>query len=193
MNTSTTIHLVRHGATPWSRTRQHTGRTDVPLTDEGRAQAAGLRTLLAGLDPIQVRSSPLRRALETAELAGFGDVVRLDDRLVEWDYGTAEGRTTADLRTSVPGWSVWTHPIDGGEQLEDVAARADAVIADVDELGGPVLVFAHAHLLRILAARWCGWPPAGGAHLVLDPASVSVLGYERETRCLVRWNLPAPS
>ena len=187
-NSGTTVYLVRHGATSWSQTRRHTGRTDLPLTDEGRAEAAELRARLAGLDPIEVRSSPLTRARETAELAGFGAVVHIDERLVEWDYGTAEGRTTADIRQSIPGWSVWTHHIDGGEQLEDVAARADAVIADVDELGGPVLIFAHAHLMRILAARWCGLAPEAGAHFVLDPASTSVLGYERETRCVLRWN-----
>lgn len=188
-NRPNAIHLVRHGETAWSRDRRHTGRTDLPLTDEGRCQARALRPRLAGLEPTRVLSSPLARATETAALAGFGDRVHLDDRLVEWDYGTAEGRTTADLRRDIPGWSVWTHPIEGGEQLDEVAGRADAVVADLLTGEGDVLVFGHAHLLRILAARSCGLPAGAGANLTLDPASVSTLGWERETRCLRRWNL----
>lgn len=182
--------LIRHGETEWSATRRHTGRTDVPLTDLGREQAAGLRDLLGGLRPDRVLTSPLSRARDTCELAGFGARAEVDERLLEWDYGHAEGRTTAELRTEEPGWSVWTHPIEGGESLAEVAARTDAVVADLAAAGDQTwFVFAHAHLLRILAARWCGWPADGGSHLVLDPAAVGVLGHEREVRVLERWNV----
>src|SRR4051812_46135008 len=189
--------LIRHGETEWSATRRHTGRTDVPLNDAGRAQAASLVGLLQGIDAAQVLTSPLSRARETCELAGFGAVAQVDDRLVEWDYGDAEGRTTAEIRQTDPGWSVWTHGAAGAETLDDMAARADAVLAAVagaHDLADPavsVLLFAHAHLLRILAARWCQEPAILGSHLLLEPASVSVLAYERETPCIDRWNRTA--
>lgn len=182
------IHLVRHGETEWSRTRRHTGRTDIPLTDEGRRQAAGLQPVLEGLAATTVLSSPLQRARQTAALTGHGTGVLIDDRLREWDYGSAEGRTTEELRKDTPGWSVWTHPIEGGEQLAEVARRVDDLIGDLAALTGEVLVFGHAHLFRILAARWCGFPADAGARFVLDPASVSTLGQERSTRCVIRWN-----
>lgn len=184
------IILIRHGETAWSAERRHTGRTDVPLTPEGRTQAAALRPALAHLAPDRVLTSPLSRARDTCELAGLGAHAVVDDRLLEWDYGTAEGRTTAELRTEVPGWSVWTHPVEGGETLAAVAERADALIADLRTAGTETWVLvAHAHLLRILGARWCGWPADGGAALVLDPGSTSVLGHERETPVIERWNL----
>lgn len=189
------IYLIRHGATEWSVTRRHTGRTDMPLTAEGRAQASALGPVLAPLHPDRVLTSPLSRARETCELAGFGSLAVDDDRLLEWDYGDAEGRTTAEIREEQPGWSVWTHPTAGAERIDEVAARVDEVIA---ELRGPdpdvvTFVFAHAHLLRILGARWCGQPAAVGQNLVLDPASVSVLGNEREAPCIERWNVvPEP-
>lgn len=186
------IVLVRHGATEWSATRRHTGRTDIPLTDEGRAQAASLAPLLAGLRPDRVVTSPLSRARETCSLAGFGDQAEIDDRLVEWDYGAAEGRTTEEIRTEVdPLWSVWTHPIQDAETLAEVGARVDGVIADLCD--GPadqrILLFAHAHLLRIFGARWCGLHALAGQNLVLDPASISILGRERETPVIERWNV----
>ncbi|MEZ5407517.1 MAG: histidine phosphatase family protein [Acidimicrobiales bacterium] len=182
------IHLVRHGETEWSRSRRHTGRTDIPLTEAGRRQAAELRPVLDRLAPDTVLSSPLRRARETATLTGHGSAAVIDDRLREWDYGSAEGRTTAELRQTEPGWSVWTHPIDGGEQLADVSKRVDDLVEDLAALPGVIVVFGHAHLFRILAARWCGLPPEAGARFVLDPASLSTLGYERTTRCVIRWN-----
>lgn len=188
------IVLVRHGATEWSTARRHTGRTDIPLTKAGRAQAAALRPLLAALRPDRVVTSPLARARETCELAGFGDRAEIDGRLLEWDYGEAEGRTTAEIREELdPRWSVWTHPIAGAETLTSVADRVDGVIADLRALGedSVALVFAHAHLLRILGARWCGLDASAGQNLVLDPASTSVLGYERETPCIERWNVVA--
>jgi probable phosphoglycerate mutase len=183
------IYLVRHGETEWSQARRHTGRTDVPLTPEGRAQAANLAAALHDLRPQRVLSSPLGRALETCRLAGFGDQVELDERLVEWDYGFAEGRTTADIRAEQPGWSVWTHELVGGESLDAVGQRADRVLGDLGEPAQVSVLFAHAHFFRILGARWCGLPAVAGRHLVLDTASVSVLGHERETPCLERWNL----
>jgi probable phosphoglycerate mutase len=185
------IVLVRHGATEWSTSRRHTGRTDIPLTDEGRAQAAALAPVLADLAPHRVLTSPLARARETCELAGFGDRAEPDDRLLEWDYGDAEGRTTAEIREVEPGWSVWTHPIAGAEALEAVGERVDGVIAELQAMGDDtvVAVFAHAHLLRILGARWCGLPAGTGQHLVLDPASISILGYERESPVIERWNV----
>lgn len=186
------IHLVRHGETEWSRTRRHTGRTDLPLTHEGRQQAAGLRPILDRLTPETVLSSPLQRARQTAELTGHdARRLRIDDRLREWDYGTAEGRTTQEMQQTDPGWSVWTHPIEAGEQLADVARRVDSLIRDLEVGPGDVLLFGHAHLFRILAARWCGLPPEDGARFALDTASVSTLGHERSTRCVIRWNLGA--
>jgi broad specificity phosphatase PhoE len=189
------IVLVRHGATEWSTARRHTGRTDIPLTDEGRAQALALAPVLADLAPDRVLTSPLVRARETCELAGLGALAEPDDRLLEWDYGEAEGRTTSEIRETEPGWSVWTHPTAGAEPLDAVAARVDEIIADLQEMGdgAVVAVFAHAHLLRILGARWCGLPATAGQRLVLDPASVSVLGHEREAPVIERWNVvPRP-
>jgi broad specificity phosphatase PhoE len=183
--------LIRHGETEWSATRRHTGNTDVELTERGRAQARALQPLLATIEPAAVVTSPRRRAMETCRLAGFADRARVDDRLVEWDYGDAEGRTTAEMREEIPGWSVWTHPLPGGETIDAVADRVDALLADLapadDETD--VLLFGHAHLFRILAARWIGLPPSHGQHLVLDPGTVSRLGHERETPCIDRWNV----
>ena len=183
-----TVYLVRHGETEWSRTRRHTSTTDLGLTEHGVTQARALSEVLAGLEPELVLTSPRSRALETCRLAGFAATVTIDERLAEWDYGDAEGRTTADIRIDNPGWSVWTHPLPGGESLDHVGARIDGLVADLRVVDGPVLLFGHAHLLRILAARWCGLSPGAGRHLVLDPASVSVLGYERETSAILRWN-----
>jgi probable phosphoglycerate mutase len=185
------VHLVRHGETEWSRSRRHTGRTDIPLTARGRVQAGLLAGALADLHPDRVLTSPLGRARETCELAGFGSVAEVDERLAEWDYGFAEGQTTEELRVDQPGWSVWTHPIEGGESLAEVGARATALCDDLTDPGATYLVFAHAHLLRILGARWCGLAAAAGRHLVLDPASLSTLSYEREARVIERWNVRA--
>jgi probable phosphoglycerate mutase len=183
------IHLIRHGATEWSTLRRHTGLTDIPLTDEGCDQARALAPAMAGLRPDRVLTSPLSRARETCSLAGFGARAEVDDRLVEWGYGAAEGRTTAEIREEQPDWSVWTHPTEGAESLDQVAARADAVIDELRDPDQVTLVFAHAHLLRIFAARWCRLPAVTGQNLVLDPASTSVLGYEREVPCIERWNV----
>jgi broad specificity phosphatase PhoE len=183
--------LVRHGETAWSMSGQHTGLTDVALTDAGRAQARGLRRKLGNRSFAFVLSSPMSRALDTARLAGFAARVEVDPDLHEWNYGTYEGLTTAEIRESVPGWSVWTHPIPGGETADEVAARVDRVIARVRAASGNAALFAHGHVLRVLTARWLGLPPTVGRMLALGTATVSVLGWERETAVLERWNAPA--
>ena len=180
------VWLVRHGTTEWSVNGRHTGRTDIPLTSAGEAAAAALRPVLAGHAFALVLSSPLRRARHTAELAGFHPQV--DDDLQEWDYGAYEGRTTADIRVDRPGWTIWDDGAPAGESAQDVATRADRVIARVRAVEGDCLLFAHGHLLRILGARWIDAPPTAGQHLLLSTAAVSVLGYERETPALARWN-----
>ncbi|GAA1838503.1 acid phosphatase [Pseudonocardia alni subsp. carboxydivorans] len=178
------ILLLRHGETEWSRTGKHTGRTDVPLTDEGRAAARRVRDALAlvrhDAPPARVLCSPRTRAGDTAELAGLR-VDAVDDRLVEWDYGDNEGWTTPQIRESLPGWTIWDGPWPGGETPSDVAARADAVLADARALlgGGDVVLVGHGHFSRVLTARWIGLPASGGVHFRMDPAGVSVLGFER--------------
>ncbi len=182
--------LVRHGETAWSKSGQHTGRTDVPLTDAGRAQGRRLRRKFERRRFALVLSSPMSRALETARLAGFGDVVEIDPDLHEWDYGRYEGMTTSEIRKAAPGWSVWTHPIPGGETADEVAARVDRVIARVRAAPGDAALFAHGHFLRALAARWLGLPATEGRLFALSTATVSILGWERETPVVERWNEP---
>jgi broad specificity phosphatase PhoE len=189
------VYLVRHGKTDWSIDRRHTGRTDVALTADGRRRATALAPKLAGIDGIDdavVLTSPLQRARETCALAGLGARAEVCDDLMEWDYGEFDGLRTADLRAAEPDWSIWTTTITKGESPADVAARADRVIARIDGAEQEMFVlFAHAHLLRILAARWCGLPPDAGRHLTLLPASISMLGYEREVRVIDHWNTAA--
>jgi broad specificity phosphatase PhoE len=179
--------LVRHGETAWTISGQHTGHMDIPLTAEGRRQARRLRARLRGQPFALVLTSPLVRAAETARLAGFPEA-EPDDDLREWDYGAYEGRTTADIRLEHPGWSLWDDGVPDGESDAQVAARADRVVARVRAADGDALVFAHGHLLRVLAARWLDLPPADGRLFDLDTAAVSVLGYEREQPVIVRWN-----
>jgi broad specificity phosphatase PhoE len=181
------IFLIRHGETEWSRAGRHTGRTDLPLTDAGRSAAEWLGKALGGRQ-LDVWTSPLERARETSRIAGFPDA-RIEEDLREWDYGIYEGRTTLDIRKETPGWSVWLSPIVNGESLDEVAERAKRVIHRVTESAtGDVAVFAHGHILRILAACWIGMPPLAGRLLALDTATISVLGYERQTRVIRRWN-----
>jgi len=189
---TTRLFLVRHGQTKWSRTGQHTGKTDLPLEPEGRAQAVAVGSLLAGQEFALVLTSPLARATETCRLAGFGDRAELTDDLMEWDYGEYEGLTTADIQEGRPGWILWNDGAPGGEMPSDVGRRADRVIDQVRAAVGDTLCFAHGHLLRVLAARWLGLPPAAGRLLVLDPGSLSVLGWERDAPVLVRWNEQVP-
>ena len=185
------ILVVRHGETEWSRGGRHTGRTDVPLTPLGEQRAAALAPALRAWRPELVLCSPLQRARRTAELAGLSP--QDDPDLLEWDYGAYEGLTTAEIRESVgdPDWSVWTTTDGLGESAADVAVRAERVLTRCRPLlhaGQDVVLVAHAHLLRILTATWLRMPPVGGASLVLDPAGTGVLGYERETPALLRWN-----
>ena len=180
--------LVRHGETEWARLGRHTGRTDIPLTDLGRQQATAVAAKLVGHRFGLVLSSPLSRALDTARLAGYPKTVQTTDDLLEWDYGADEGRTTAEIRVDRPGWSIWNDGPDGGESIEDVGARVDRVIARVRGQSGDALLFAHAHVLRILTARWIDQAPTLGRALVLSTATVSVLGWEREQPVIERWN-----
>jgi probable phosphoglycerate mutase len=182
------IVLVRHGETAWATAGRHTGRTDVPLTDGGRSQAAALAPRLARLAFDVVLTSPRVRARETCRLAGFGAVAEVSDDLVEWDYGAYEGRTTAEIRADAPGWSLWRDGVPDGETAEQVGRRADRVVARLLQVDGNALVFSHAHLLRVLAARWLDLAPDAGRLFALAPASVSVLGWEREQPVLRGWN-----
>jgi broad specificity phosphatase PhoE len=182
--------LVRHGETEWSRDGRHTGNTDIPLTETGRAQAEALAGALTGREFARVLTSPLARAAETAALAGFGDRAEPRDELREWDYGAYEGRKTVDIRKERPGWTLWRDGVPEGESAAEVAARVDRVIGELLEGEGDVLVFGHGHLLRVLAARWVELGPEAGALLALDPATISVLGHERETPVIRVWNAP---
>ena len=182
------IFLVRHGATEWSVTRRHTGRTDLPLTDQGREEVKGLAVRLARERFALVLVSPLTRALETARLTGFGEVAQVEPDLAEWDYGDYDGRTAAEIRRERPGWTPWHGGYPGGETLEDLAGRADRVVERVRDVDGDVALFAHGHILRVITARWLEQPPVEGARYYLATASLSVLGWERETSVIDRWN-----
>ncbi len=181
------LWIVRHGETEWSRLGRHTSHTEVTLTAAGEEAARALAPRLAGTTFDRVLTSPRQRARRTAELAGFGDAEVVDD-LVEWDYGDYEGRTTPEIRESDPGWTVWSHPCPGGETAAEVAARLDRVLASVQASGGRVLAFGHGHASRALAMRWLGQEVSGGRMLKLDPATISVLGHERESPAVARWN-----
>ena len=182
------VWLFRHGETAWSLSGQHTGRTDLPLTAAGRRRAQAIGRRLAGRPFSLVLSSPLARALETCRLAGYGEVAELTDDLMEWDYGAYEGRRTVDIQRERPGWSLWRDGVPGGETVEEVGARAREVIATASAADGDVALFAHGHVLRVLSACWLGLPPDGGGLFALGTAAVSVLGYERDTRVVVKWN-----
>jgi broad specificity phosphatase PhoE len=188
----TELWLVRHGETEWSLDGRHTSWTEIPLTERGRERAKWLRKALAGKKFAAVFVSPRQRARETCEIAGYGDVAVIEDDLQEWNYGESEGKTTQQMRDKYgPQWSVWTDPIIGGETVEQVGDRADKVIAKslaAAPSGGAVALFAHAHILRILAARWISLPAVGGKSFALGTGSVSVLGFERETRVISKWN-----
>ncbi len=182
------LYVVRHGATEWSKSGQHTGRTDLPLLPEGEDQARATGALLAGIDFSLVLCSPMRRAQRTCELAGLRDQAEIDDDLHEWDYGDYEGVTTPTIRETVPGWTVWNGTCPNGETITQVAERADRVIERVRAEHGHAIVFAHGHFLRVLTARWCELEPVEGRRFVLDPATLSVLGWERDTPAIRQWN-----
>jgi len=182
------VWLARHGETEWARLGRHTGRTDVPLTDTGRAQAAALGRRLAGHAFELVLSSNRSRAAETTAIAGYAGVAVADPDLREWDYGELEGRLTEDIREDYPSWTIWRGPWPGGETLDEVAARADHVLERIAGAQGDVLVVSHGHLLRVLAARWLGMAPTAGGLFALGTATVSVLGHDRQTPVIEVWN-----
>src|SRR3989442_764755 len=182
------VVVVRHGETEWAVEGRHTGRTDVALTNTGRDHARLIGKLLAGKVFAVVLVSPLQRAIETCRLAGFGDVAQVRRDLAEWDYGADEGRTTNEIRAERPGWSLWRDGPLGGETVDEVGQRADRVVGEVRANSGDVAIFAHGHILRILAARWLGLPPADGSLFALNPASLGVLGYEHTSAVMARWN-----
>jgi probable phosphoglycerate mutase len=187
------VVLARHGETEWSRSLRHTGKTDLPLTEEGRHQASALGPRLKGWTFSLVLTSPLQRALETCRLAGYGEQAQVRPDLVEWDYGRYEGLTTRQIQEIQPDWSLWRDGCPGGEQAADVGRRTDRVIAEVRGVDGDVLIFAHGHVLRVLTARWLGEPPEGGRHYALQTATLSVLSYEHTDPVIRLWNLPPPS
>jgi probable phosphoglycerate mutase len=172
------IYLARHGETAWTISRQHTGRTDLPLTERGEDNAWGLHDRLRGLVFDRVFVSPLRRARQTCLLAGFGEQAVDVPDLTEWDYGQYEGLTTAEIRRQRPGWSLFRDGCPGGESVAAVGARADRVLARLRAMPGHVLIFGHGHFFRVLAARWVGLPPGDASRFVLGTAALSILGYE---------------
>jgi broad specificity phosphatase PhoE len=184
------VYLVRHGETEWSLSGQHTGSTDIPLTANGEQVARELGEKLAGHEFAAVWASPMSRALDTARLAGFEHDVRIDDRLKEWDYGEYEGLTTPQIRERQPDWFLWRDGCPGGESPAQVGARADTMIDEVRAAQGDVLLFAHGHILRVVAARWLGYPTFDGAHFSLGTATLSILGFEHEAASIWRWNAP---
>jgi broad specificity phosphatase PhoE len=182
------IVVVRHGETEWSATGRHTSRTDLPLTEPGRERARALAAELAGRSFALVLCSPLRRARETCELAGFGGVAELVPDLHEWDYGDYEGLTTPQIHESNPDWNLWRDGCPGGEEPAQVGARADRVLERLRGAGGDALAFAHGHILRVLTARWLDMEVAAGARFVLEAGATGTLGFERSTEVLARWN-----
>ncbi|MDX2969975.1 histidine phosphatase family protein [Kribbella solani] len=181
------LFLVRHGETEWSRSGRHTSVTDLPLTAEGERVAKSLRPRLAGESFDLVLTSPRQRARRTAELAGFPDA-EVDDDLVEWNYGAYEGITTAEIRRTVPGWTIWDDPVPNGETPAQLSTRLDRVITRIAATPGDVLVFGHSHALRALTARWLNLPATEGRHFILDTATLSTLGWERDSPAIHHWN-----
>ena len=174
------VYLARHGETAWTLSRQHTGVTDLPLTPQGEADARRLRAGVEGLTFAFVLTSPLRRAVQTCELAGFGATAHTDPDLMEWDYGAYEGRTTAEIRAERPGWDLFRDGAPGGESPAEIGTRADRVIRRVRAIEGDALIFSSGHFLRVFAARWLGLEPGAGRSFVLGTASLSAVGYEHD-------------
>ena len=185
------IWIVRHGETDWSRRGLHTGRTNVPLTVAGEREAIALRRWFGGRRFALVLSSPLSRARETCRLVGYGEVAQAENDFLEWDYGVYVGRTTAEIQLEAPGWTIWEGETPGGETAVEVGYRTDRVIRRATIAGGDVVLFAHGHLLRVLAARWLGLGPTEGRLFSLGTSSIGVLGYERDVRVIRVWNLTA--
>jgi broad specificity phosphatase PhoE len=176
------LYLARHGATAWTDSHRHTGRTDLPLNERGEDQARQLGRSLSPIPFVHVFTSPLRRVARTCMLAGFGDVAEIERDLLEWDYGLFEGKTTSEIVRERPGWEQFRDGCLGGESAQDVAGRADRFIARVHELGGDVLAFSSGHIIRMIAARWFGLPPAAGRCFFCQPGSVGELGFEHDSR-----------
>ena len=182
------IYLIRHAETEWTVSGQHTGKTDLPLTEQGEEDSRKIGAFLKGKGFQKVLVSPLMRARRTCELAGlFSDAI-IEKDLVEWDYGDYEGLTSAEIHKTNPGWSIFHEGAPGGETLADVGHRAGRVLGLLRSIPGDVAVFSSGHFLRVLAAKWLDMPPSFGGHLVLKPASVSILGYERNTSAILLWN-----
>jgi broad specificity phosphatase PhoE len=188
------LWLLRHGETEWSRDGKHTGTTDIPLTPRGEVEALALQPLVSRIKPALVLSSPRSRAIRTAELAGLS-VDETDDDLAEWNYGDYEGRTSAEIHETVPGWTIFSHPVPNGETSEQVRIRADRVLAKAAAAldRGPVVLVGHGHMSRVLGARWIGLPVRGGANLLLSEAAPCQLGAEKGVPVIVHWNRPNPA
>jgi broad specificity phosphatase PhoE len=186
------VFVIRHGETAWSLSGQHTGTTDIPLTDNGRRLAERLSPVLAKEAFARFFVSPLQRARETCELAGLGNGAVIDTDLVEWNYGEYEGLTPRQIHEKVPGWLIFRDGCPGGEMPDQVGARADRVIARARAVEGDVALFAHGHVLRVLVARWIGLPAGAGQHFLLDTGTLCVLGYYREIPAVEVWNGPLP-
>jgi len=182
------LWLIRHGETEWSRSGAHTSHTDIPLTLSGREDAIAIGEYLRGQCFSHVMTSPLQRARETCQIAGFGDVAQTRVDISEWDYGRYEGLTTAQIRSEIPGWSIWSGDPPGGEPLAEVGMRAAKVIEECASVGGRIALFSHAHFLRVLAAVWVGLRPRAGRLFALHTGSVSTLGFERDNRVIEVWN-----
>jgi probable phosphoglycerate mutase len=182
------VYLIRHGETEWSLSGQHTGATDIPLTENGREVARLLKPVLAKETFARVWTSPLRRARDTCDLAGFGDRAEVDRDLMEWNYGEYEGLTPKQIHAKAPGWMIFSDGCPGGEDPEEIGARADRVIAKVRAVEGNVALFAHGHIFRVFAARWLGLPATAGRHFLLDTATLNILGYYRDIPAVKRWN-----
>ena len=184
------VFIVRHGETEWSLSGQHTGTTDIPLTEHGRQVARLLRPILAKESFALALTSPLQRAQETCRLTGFGDVAKIEPDLVEWNYGRYEGLTPAQIHATAPGWLIFRDGCPGGEQPEEIGERVDRVIAKARAVEGNVALFAHGHVFRVLAARWLGLPASAGQHFLLDTATMTILSYYRGIPAIKQWNAP---
>jgi broad specificity phosphatase PhoE len=184
------VFIVRHGETEWSLSGQHTGTTDIPLTEHGQQVARLLRPILAKESFALALTSPLQRAQETCRLTGFGDVAKIEPDLVEWNYGRYEGLTPAQIHATAPGWLIFRDGCPGGEQPDEIGARVDRVIAKVRAVKGNVALFAHGHVFRVLAARWLGLPASAGQHFLLDTATMTILSYYRGIPAIKQWNAP---
>jgi broad specificity phosphatase PhoE len=182
------IYLIRHGETEWSLTGQHTGITDIPLTENGRTLAKRLEPTLARQNFVMVLTSPLKRARDTCELSGLGAAAQIDDDLVEWDYGEYEGLTSREIRDKAPGWLLFNDGCPGGETPEQVGDRADRIIARARVELGNVVLFAHGHLLRVVAARWLGFAASAGRHFLLDTGTINILSYYQGIPAIKEWN-----